>query len=833
MSAFEPYVSRDQWDNMPARVEQNMYSVLELLAKYEVQATFYVLGWIAERYPQLIRLVVDTGHELGSHGFSHVRAVNQDRKAFFSDVQRTKALLEDVGGHEVKGYRAASFSIGRGNLWALEVLKEAGYEYSSSIYPIRHDLYGMEEAPRFPFRWSEASVTEIPISTVALFGRNWPCGGGGYFRLLPYRLSRWAIQRVNDKDDHPTIFYFHPWEIDPEQPRLRGIGLRARFRHYQSLDRMEGRLHRLLQDFRWNRVDQVFPELAMATIGPNTTPEGISLGGPVKEAPTHDRPSTQRPVAVPEGAPSRSRAASPVVPAGRLLVGVGMVLLAGAVINWDTTSSLFAKWWTSAQYQHSFLVLPLSVYLAWQNRGKLAGVSVRSSPTALFFLALIALGWWAAYVVDVRVVQWLAWFAVIPVVLWALLGLTSVRVLAFPLGYLLLAVPVWAALSVILQPITTAATVAMLRLTGIPVATDANYIWIPEGTFLIAEFCAGLHFLLAGTAIGVLFAYWHAESKPRRLLLTGLFVLASMALNWVRVYLVIVVGHLTSMQSSLVHDHGSFGWAVFAIGMIPVWFLAIRLSGPHLDKRPPIGASGAESVYGATGLRSAVVAAVLALLAAPPLAAYVLKASPPLSEVPAIDLPNSAGSWGQLNNTGSGNVGTVFRGASQVAEAQYRSEARSVHLYVAAYVKQRQGAEAVSDDNRLYDHHRWQNVGSEIRQVHVGGGSQAEVQELRLRQYGNRGTGRLVWVVFQVGGRTTGRRGWAKVLQFWGTATGHPGAAAVVISTEARADLDRARETLSDFLAVMAPELRTAVEQVLEIRTQTVGDGPRDTNERG
>jgi polysaccharide deacetylase family protein (PEP-CTERM system associated) len=224
-----------------------------------VKATFFTLGWVAERHPDLIRRILAAGHELASHGFAHFRASDQTPEEFRADVRRTKRLLEDTGGSEVQGYRAASFSIGADNLWAIEVLAEEGYRYSSSIYPVRHDHYGMPDAPRFPHRPVGArGVLELPISTVRFAGRNLPIGGGGYFRLAPYAAFRWALRRVNRDDGMPAVFYFHPWEIDPDQPRPDGLSAKTRFRHYLNLGRMERRLAAMLADFAWDRIDRVF-----------------------------------------------------------------------------------------------------------------------------------------------------------------------------------------------------------------------------------------------------------------------------------------------------------------------------------------------------------------------------------------------------------------------------------------------------------------------------------------------------------------------------------------------------------------------------------------------
>ena len=259
VSAFEKHIRRQDWEALPCRVERNTDRVLSLFADHDVKATFFMLGWVAERYPELVRRIVAAGHELASHGYSHVRVTQQTPQEFRDDVVRTKRLLEDLCGLEIRGYRAASYSIGAKNLWALEILQETGHHYSSSIYPIRHDLYGMPSAPRFPFHPNDGGeLLEIPITTVELFNQKLPCGGGGYFRLLPYGWSRWAMHRVNQHDRKACIFYFHPWEIDPDQPRQQGIGLKTRIRHYTNLEVMEQRLHRLMEEFRWDRMDRVF-----------------------------------------------------------------------------------------------------------------------------------------------------------------------------------------------------------------------------------------------------------------------------------------------------------------------------------------------------------------------------------------------------------------------------------------------------------------------------------------------------------------------------------------------------------------------------------------------
>lgn len=261
VSALAPHFPRAEWDRVPCRVERNVERILALLHDHRVHATFFTLGWVAERYPQLVRRIAAEGHEVASHGYAHERASAQSPDTFLADIVLAKAVLEDVSGCAVRGYRAPSFSIGGDNPWAHDCIAEAGYGYSSSIYPVKHDHYGVPDAPRFPYRLDNG-LMEIPITTMRWLGRNWPAGGGGYFRLLPYRLSRWQIAKVNHADGRPAVFYFHPWEVDPEQPRVSGATARTRFRHYVNLARTERRLRRLLQDFSWGRADTVFRDAA-------------------------------------------------------------------------------------------------------------------------------------------------------------------------------------------------------------------------------------------------------------------------------------------------------------------------------------------------------------------------------------------------------------------------------------------------------------------------------------------------------------------------------------------------------------------------------------------
>jgi polysaccharide deacetylase family protein (PEP-CTERM system associated) len=256
VGAFENVISRDDWDTLADRVERNCAVILDLFAAAEVKATFFTLGWVAQRHGPLMRRIVAEGHELASHGWDHGRVFKLDAKSFAEDLDRARKTLEDAAGVKISGYRAPSFSIDRRTPWAYMVLAEQGYTYSSSVAPIAHDHYGWREAPRFAFKplpW--ASLIEIPVTTVEFGNRRLAAGGGGFFRVLPYRFTQWAIRKVNERDERPAIFYFHPWEIDAGQPRVSYAPLRSRLRHYTNIERMEEKLRRLVGEFEWGRMD--------------------------------------------------------------------------------------------------------------------------------------------------------------------------------------------------------------------------------------------------------------------------------------------------------------------------------------------------------------------------------------------------------------------------------------------------------------------------------------------------------------------------------------------------------------------------------------------------
>ena len=264
VQALAGAVPRARWNDIPRRVQANTERLLAMFEPTGAHATFFVLGWVGERHPALVRRIVAAGHELASHGYGHERVDTLGPEGFRADIRRARGVLEDAAGVRVAGYRAPTFSIGAATPWAFAILAEEGYRYSSSVYPVRHDLYGMPDAPRFPWRPDGGTLWEIPLTTLRVPGRNLPCSGGGWFRLLPYAAFRLMLRRFRQVEAAPAVFYAHPWEIDPGQPRLAVHGL-SRLRHYVNLSRTAGRLERLLGDFSWDRLDRVFPQVLGGT----------------------------------------------------------------------------------------------------------------------------------------------------------------------------------------------------------------------------------------------------------------------------------------------------------------------------------------------------------------------------------------------------------------------------------------------------------------------------------------------------------------------------------------------------------------------------------------
>ena len=258
VGAFENVIFRGDWPALECRVERNTDALLQMFSDANIKATFFTLGWVAQRYPHLMRRVADAGHELGNHGSEHDRVFTLGRDKFAADIDRARKIIEDASGVKVTGYRAPSFSIDQRTPWAHEVLAEQGYAYSSSVAPVKHDHYGWAEAPRFAFKPVAGSdLIEIPVTTAEFVGRRLAAGGGGFFRLLPYAFSRWAIRQVNNEAERPAIIYFHPWEIDPGQPRVANAPIKSKLRHYTKLKAMAPKLERLMSDFRWDRLDVI------------------------------------------------------------------------------------------------------------------------------------------------------------------------------------------------------------------------------------------------------------------------------------------------------------------------------------------------------------------------------------------------------------------------------------------------------------------------------------------------------------------------------------------------------------------------------------------------
>lgn len=264
-NALSAAAPRERWDGLESRVVANTQRLLDLFERRQVRGTFFVLGWVAERMPELVRQIDRAGHEVACHGYSHQLVFRQSRDEFRAETLRAKALLEDATGKAVRGYRASTYSITAASTWALDVLVEAGFDYDSSIFPIRHDVYGYPEAQRWPGRLATpggGTIVEFPMTTAEVAGLRLPVCGGGYFRLLPYAYTRFGLGRVNGRDRRPFVFYLHPWEVDPEQPRA-DVGRLSRFRHYTNLDRTEARLERLLQAFRFDSMETVLAGLEL------------------------------------------------------------------------------------------------------------------------------------------------------------------------------------------------------------------------------------------------------------------------------------------------------------------------------------------------------------------------------------------------------------------------------------------------------------------------------------------------------------------------------------------------------------------------------------------
>lgn len=268
VSAFSKVISPAQWPQWPTTVERNTHRLLDLFDETQIKATFFVLGWVAERYPQLVKDIVGRGHEIASHGYSHQLVYKQTPQIFRQETLASKQLLEDIAQVPITGYRAASYSVTRQSLWALDILLELGFTWDSSIFPVYHDRYGIPDSPKHPYRirCNGGELLEFPLTSAKLLGYQMPAAGGGYFRLYPYALSRWLFKQATDNNNVPAIFYLHPWEIDPDQPRVPGASLLSRFRHYNNLDRCMPRLRQLLSEFPFGTVSESLQSFPLTTI---------------------------------------------------------------------------------------------------------------------------------------------------------------------------------------------------------------------------------------------------------------------------------------------------------------------------------------------------------------------------------------------------------------------------------------------------------------------------------------------------------------------------------------------------------------------------------------
>ena len=272
VSLFRHHIKRSQWNELENTVVSNVCRILELFSEHGARATFFILGWVAERYPEIVIAIQEQGHEIASHGYGHKVIYEQSPDEFFEDVQRSIDILEGITGEKVKGYRAPSYSITRESLWAWETLADLGLQYDSSVFPIKHDLYGIADAPRFPFNVyvsGKGKLIEFPISTIQIFGKNVPMAGGGYLRLYPYWFFKYGIEKIN-AENKPAVIYFHPWELDPQLPRI-DVGSMKRIRHYGNLALMEDRIVNLLKTFRFGTVDEVLQQTDIIRRWPATT----------------------------------------------------------------------------------------------------------------------------------------------------------------------------------------------------------------------------------------------------------------------------------------------------------------------------------------------------------------------------------------------------------------------------------------------------------------------------------------------------------------------------------------------------------------------------------
>jgi exosortase A len=474
-------------------------------------------------------------------------------------------------------------------------------------------------------------------------------------------------------------------------------------------------------------------------------------------------------------------------------------------VNWPTTASLCDKWWGSGEYTHAFLIFPISGFLIWRERARVAAIAPAARLAGIVPIAALALAWLSAYLSDVQIVQWLCWLFAIPVLVWTVLGPRVAAGIAFPLAYLLMAVPLWELVTPLLQYMTVVVDATALRLSGIPVLVEQHFITTPNGKFSIEEFCGGLRYFLAASAIGLLFVYMNLDRLRLQVLFMSVIVLFSLALNWLRVYIIMMAGYLTDMQHYLITvDHHTFGWVLFAIGFGLLLFVATRLAPPLASE--PVTAPVALPELPERDARLVAIASLLAtlLIAAPYSADRVLRSSAPAPLPERIVMVSESSRWSGPFDAQM-DIGSSYRNADLETRAEYAAGDDRVVMHLALYARQRQDAELVHYLNKAYDDERWRAVRSRDREV--AGADGLRVREIVLASRGSDPGRWLLWHWYYTGGAFTSDPYMAKLLQIRGILTGREAAAAVVAAAPIGDATDDARATLASFTAAMLPAL--------------------------
>jgi exosortase A len=485
------------------------------------------------------------------------------------------------------------------------------------------------------------------------------------------------------------------------------------------------------------------------------------------------------------------------------------VLIAVLLLYWETVAFTVDFWSRRRAYGHGLLLLPISLFIVWQSRATLARLPPLPQPWGLPLVLGASLLWALAHFIDVQLVMQLALLAVIATVLWTLLGNRVARVLAFPVGYLLLGIPVWSLLTPVLQDNTASASTDVLRAIGVPVHLEAFYISIPSGQFVVERVCAGLRYLMATMSIAALFAYLNLRRVRLGVLFFFSCVTFSIILNWLRVVTIIWVGHASSMQHWLVRDHLSFGWGMFAVGLIPMFAFGIWLQ--RFDRAPraamPPESSGTRAGRTPRFIAWGLVALVLAGIGPGAVLLYASRSvSPPLAHLQA---PEAVAPWTRIADDDS-DWGPAFVGTDAQVRADYADDGARVSLYIAYYAVQRDGSEVVSELNRLYDEERWKRRARSEQRATLGDGTLIQVREVEL--VAGSGAGRLVWYWYRLGDQRTTSVLKAKLLQLWQTLSGAPSAALVAVSAPMAESRTATRAALEAFLAAMGAASERAIE---------------------